>query len=193
MRAAFRRKQIKLKRGDDDVLGWRGHWTDPPDPADPAAYLKIRGCTNRRAPLPEEPSPCSRIDEGPSEEGPSLLPDSLTARASFTHGFPHYPYPNLPMTLRSVVNRCTNSEQILRADRVRGQWLAIKESFTFQSGRRGPRPAPEATQEAAGRPASTIVSMITASNGTLVGSPLVGTCPMASTTSAPATTVPSRL
>jgi hypothetical protein len=38
-----------------------------------------------------------------------LLPDSLIARASFTHGFPYYPYPNLPMTLRSVVNRCVTA------------------------------------------------------------------------------------
>jgi hypothetical protein len=38
-----------------------------------------------------------------------MLPDSLTTRASFTHGFPYYPYPNLPMALQSVVNRCTNS------------------------------------------------------------------------------------
>ena len=41
----------------------------------------------------------------PPKRGPSLLPDSLIARASFTHGFPHYPNPNLPMALRSVVNR----------------------------------------------------------------------------------------
>jgi len=45
----------------------------------------------------------------PPKRGPSLLPDSLTARASFTHGFPHYPNPNLPMALRPVVNRCANS------------------------------------------------------------------------------------
>jgi hypothetical protein len=61
--------------------------------------------------------PTSRIaDQGrikrrrpPPKRGPPLLPDSLTARASFTHGFPHYPNPNLPMALRPVVNRCANS------------------------------------------------------------------------------------
>ena len=57
------------------------------------------------------PTDRARIGEGPAEEGPSLLPDSLIARASFTHGFPHYPYPNLPMALRPVVNRCANSHQ----------------------------------------------------------------------------------
>ena len=45
-----------------------------------------------------------------------MLPDSLIARASFTHGFPHYPNPNLPMALRSVVNRCANST--VRIDRL---------------------------------------------------------------------------
>jgi len=50
----------------------------------------------------------------PPKRGPSLLPDSLIARASFTHGFPHYPNPNLPMALRPVVNRCANS--IVRID-----------------------------------------------------------------------------
>src|SRR5204863_1917067 len=63
---------------------------------------------------------------GPSEEGPPLLSDSLTARASFTSGFPLYPYPNLPMTLRPVVNRCANSE--LRLDHLFtwSQWFGIK-------------------------------------------------------------------
>ena len=44
-----------------------------------------------------------------------MLPDSLIARASFTHGFPYYPNPNLPMALRPVVNRCANSP--VRIDR----------------------------------------------------------------------------
>src|SRR5579859_449865 len=47
--------------------------------------------------------------EAPPKRGLHVLPDSLTARASFTSGFPLYPYPNLPMTLRPVVNRCANS------------------------------------------------------------------------------------
>ena len=86
----------------------------------------------------------ARIDEGPSEEGPSsLLPDSLTARASFTRGFPHYPYPNLPMTLRSVVNRCANSEQMIGLIplKVNGLGLRIlhiseriQGAFTLESG-----------------------------------------------------------
>src|SRR5436189_4564745 len=67
-----------------------------------------------------------QIVGGPSEEGPPLLSDSLTARASFTSGFPLYPYPNLPMTLQPVVNRCANSD--LRIDRLFtwSQWFGIK-------------------------------------------------------------------
>lgn len=45
----------------------------------------------------------------PPKRGPSLLPDSLIARASFTRGFPHYPNPYLPMALQPVMNRCANS------------------------------------------------------------------------------------
>src|SRR5919106_5887090 len=52
----------------------------------------------------------------PPKRGPPLLPDSLIARASFTHGFPYYPNPNLPMALRPVVNRCANSTR--RIDRL---------------------------------------------------------------------------
>jgi hypothetical protein len=105
--------------GSSHVLGWRNHRTDPADPADPVAHEQPVGTVEPfeypRRPLPyrEGPSLGAEIDEGPSEEGPSMLPDSLTARASFTHGFPHYPYPNLPMTLRSVVNRCANSEHMI--------------------------------------------------------------------------------
>src|SRR5437764_9997058 len=67
-----------------------------------------------------------QIVGGPSEEGPPLLSDSLTTRASFTSGFPLYPYPNLPMTLQPVVNRCANS--IVRIDHLFtwSQWLAVK-------------------------------------------------------------------
>jgi hypothetical protein len=63
-----------------------------------------------------------------------LLPDSLIARASFTHGFPHYPNPNLPMALRPVVNRCANS--INRIDRLfpLDKGFGGLVSFTLQSG-----------------------------------------------------------
>src|SRR5688500_11958375 len=69
----------------------------------------------------------------PPKRGPSLLPDSLIARASFTHGFPHYPNPNLPMALRPVVNRCANS--IDRIDRLfpLDKGFVGLDSFTSQS------------------------------------------------------------
>ena len=69
----------------------------------------------------------------PPKRGPSLLPDSLTARASFTHGFPHYPNPNLPMALRPVVNRCANSTD--RIDRLfpLDKGFFSLDSFTLQS------------------------------------------------------------
>ena len=69
----------------------------------------------------------------PPKRGPSLLSDSLIARASFTHGFPHYPNPNLPMALRPVVNRCANS--IRRIDRLfpLDKGFAGLDSFTSQS------------------------------------------------------------
>ena len=73
----------------------------------------------------------------PPKRGPSLLPDSLIARASFTHGFPHYPNPNLPMALQSVVNRCANSpvriDQLFPLDKGFGGL----DSFTKQSGLEG--------------------------------------------------------
>src|SRR6266550_8096886 len=76
------------------------------------------------------PGTSPEIVGGPSEEGPPLLPDSLTARASFTSGFPLYPYPNLPMTLQPVVNRCANSE--FRIDHLFtwSQWLSVKNPLT---------------------------------------------------------------
>ena len=77
--------------------------------------------------------PCNGVPdivEGPAEAGPSLLPDSLIARASFTHGFPHYPYPNLPMALRPVVNRCANSTVRIDHPFTSGQWLCREDSFT---------------------------------------------------------------
>src|SRR5437667_12379941 len=72
------------------------------------------------------------IGEGPSEEGPSLLPDSLIARASFTSGCPLYPYPNLPMALRSVVNRCANSIKRIPDASGLGQWLRTKNRLHFE-------------------------------------------------------------
>ena len=69
----------------------------------------------------------------PPKRGPSVLPDSLIARASFTHGFPHYPNPNLPMALRPVVNRCANSPN--RIDRLfpLDKGFGGLDSFTLQS------------------------------------------------------------
>ena len=63
-----------------------------------------------------------------------MLPDSLIARASFTHGFPHYPNPNLPMALQPVVNRCANS--IVRIDHLfpLNKGFGGLDSFTKQSG-----------------------------------------------------------
>ena len=66
-----------------------------------------------------------------------MLPDSLIARASFTHGFPYYPNPNLPMALQSVVNRCANSpvriDQLFPLDKGFGGLV----SFTKQSASGG--------------------------------------------------------
>ena len=71
----------------------------------------------------------------PPKRGPSVLPDSLIARASFTHGFPHYPNPNLPMALQPVLNRCANSTA--RIDRLfpLDKGFGGLDSFTKQSGR----------------------------------------------------------
>ena len=75
----------------------------------------------------------------PPKRGPSLLPDSLIARASFTHGFPYYPNPNLPMALRPVVNRCANStvriDHLFRLDKAFRGLV----SFTLQSAFRAIR------------------------------------------------------
>ena len=70
----------------------------------------------------------------PPKRGPSVLPDSLIARASFTHGFPHYPNPNLPMALQPVLNRCANST--VRIDRLfpLDKGFGGLDSFTKQSG-----------------------------------------------------------
>src|SRR4029078_12472474 len=65
-------------------------------------------------------------EKAPPERGLPLLTDSLTARASFTSGFPLYPYPNLPMALRSVVNRCANSVKRIPEQSGMGQWLGAK-------------------------------------------------------------------
>src|SRR5688572_25327697 len=86
----------------------------------PLSYRRVRETDDRRRP--------------PPKRGPSLLPDSLIARASFTHGFPYYPNPNLPMALRPVVNRCANST--VRIDRLFpfDKTSAGLVSFTLQSG-----------------------------------------------------------
>ena len=108
-----------------------------------------------------------------------MLPDSLTARASFTRGFPHYPNPNLPMTLRPVVNRCANSEHMIAAGLRIGQRSETKNPSHFK-----------ALQLAAGWPSMVIVSMMTGSSGTFREPPLVGTWPMVSMTSRPFSTTP---
>ena len=104
-----------------------------------------------------------------------MLPDSLIARASFTHGFPHYPYPNLPMTLRSVVNRCANSEHIIGAGTpwVNGLGLRILHISERKIGRL--EAIPRSNQDAWGVAPGTISSMIIGSSGMFSPSPLVGT------------------
>jgi hypothetical protein len=114
------------------IYRWKRH--RPPRRASPGPiYRPVRhlsGDPHRRIQLGEDRSgfwrprtSCGRdsdhgrISEGPRRSGgPSVLPDSLIARASFTHGFPYYPNPNLPMALRPVVNRCANSP--MRIDRL---------------------------------------------------------------------------
>jgi len=135
----------------------------------------------------------AEIDEGPSEEGPSLLPDSLTARASFTHGFPYYPYPNLPMTLQSVVNRCTNSVHIVAyaCSRVNATELRFLHIFGC-AGQDFRRPGPHDPDvgEADGAACTVTESMIAGSSGTPICGSFTGSLPMASTTSVPAITLP---
>ena len=150
----------------------------------------------------------------PPKRGPSLLPDSLIARASFTHGFPHYPNPNLPMALQSVVNRCANSpvriDQLFPLDKGFGGL----DSFINQSGFRVLRAriecqirfhrhvartlAPTApmgptrrAQPSGGSAETTIESMITGVSGTPTRGSFTGTVPIASTTSVPTVTSPN--
>jgi len=80
----------------------------------------------------------------PPKRGPSLLPDSLTARASFTHGFPYYPNPNLPMALRPVVNRCANST--LRIDRLFSLDKGFRGLVSFTKQSASPDQAPESAR-----------------------------------------------
>ena len=114
-----------------------------------------------------------------------MLPDSLTTGASFTRGFPHYPNPNLPMTLQSVVNRCANSEHMIRVGTFGGQRSGTKIPLHFEA-------VPMAYAGVSAGPLSILMpSMMTASSGT--SRRLVGTAPMASTVSVPAVTRPRTL
>jgi hypothetical protein len=121
--------------GGCHVLGWRDHRTDPADPADPAADgepvdpISRSGSSNSGA-----ADNVNGQGRRPLRRGAfPLLPDSLTARASFTRGFPHYPNPNLPMTLRSVVNRCANSEHMIGSDPLQGQRFGTKIPLHFRA------------------------------------------------------------
>jgi hypothetical protein len=129
------------------------------------------------------PGPSADKEKAPPKRGLPLLPDSLTARASFTSGFPLYPYPNLPMALRSVVNRCANSPQRIPPRSGLGQWLGAKNRLHSEALLRPIRPV---------QPPDSIVtdSMITGSVGTPSRALLTGTAPMASTTSVPPVTLP---
>ena len=92
-------------------------WARPAWLVGPALNLTDRQdiwVMTQACPMPGSPRPVIKKEtrhrrRPPPKRGPSVLPDSLIARASFTHGFPHYPNPNLPMALRPVVNRCANS------------------------------------------------------------------------------------
>ncbi len=118
---------------------------------------------------------------GPSEEGPPLLPDSLTTRASFTSGFPLYPYPNLPMTLQPVVNRCANST--VRIDHLFtwSQWLSVKNPLHRERLFAGYFPDQNPPQPWLGSAfARTVIDWITTGSsgtfwGPVSGVPLVGT------------------
>jgi len=115
-----------------------------------------------------------------------LLPDSLTARASFTSGFPLYPYPNLPMALRSVVNRCANSPERIRRRSGMGQWLGAKNRLHSEALLR-----PILHLQA---PDLIVTdSMTTGSTGTPALGSLTATEPMASITSVPSVTLPITL
>src|SRR5688500_3701296 len=137
----------------------------------------------------------------PPKRGPSLLPDSLIARASFTHGFPHYPNPNLPMALRPVVNRCANS--IHRIDRLfpLDKGFGGLDSFTSQSvigpgsmsvGHGGGvnQPHESARLSYSAEPEMTIESTVTGSSGRPMRGSFTGTAAMASMTSVPEVTWP---
>ena len=111
-----------------------------------------------------------------------MLPDSLTTGASFTRGFPHYPNPNLPMTLQSVVNRCANSEHMIRVSTFGGQRSGTKIPLHFEA-------VLMAYAGVSTGPLSMRMASITiGSSGTSVW--VVGTSPMASTTSVPVVTRP---
>ena len=166
--------------GGCHVLGWRDHWTDPADPADPAAHgepVSRTGITIHGN---------SRHRRRPLRRGAfSLLPDSLTTGASFTRGFPHYPNPNLPMALRSVVNRCANSEHMIGVAPFRGQRPGTKIPLHFRAVRTA------YAGLSRGRASIRTAAMTTGSRGT--SDWVVGTWPMASTTSVPPVTRPSTL
>ena len=124
--------------------------------------------------------------EGPSEEGPSLLPDSLIAGASFTRGCPHYPYPNLPMTLRPVVNRCANSED--RISDPAGRVNALESRFLYFSERNFV--PPERQVGVLSGSLTVIRSMTMGSTGTPPMPLMTWAAPMASTTPVPSVTSP---
>ena len=87
------------------VLGWRDHWTDPADPADPAADGQPVGAVSQanvtRAPRERGPFSMSgtalraeaRIAEGPSEEGPSCAAGFANRKGIFHARFPALPLP----------------------------------------------------------------------------------------------------
>jgi len=80
----------------------------------------------------------SGYKKAPSEEGAfPMLPDSHVTRASITRGFPHYPYPDLPMTLRPVVNRCANSRGRVPDAHRAGQRSGMKFPLGFKAAGAG--------------------------------------------------------
>src|SRR5437870_9593369 len=141
---------------------------------DDARGRDVDRCQHRTWPPPD-------IVGGPSEEGPPLLPDSLTARASFTSGFPLYPYPNLPMTLQPVVNRCANSA--VRIDHLFtwSQWSSVKNPLHRKPLARGRSEIRNDLQPWLGWAlARTVIDWITTGSsgtfwGPVSGVPLVGT------------------
>ena len=115
-----------------------------------------------------------------------MLPDSLIARASFTHGFPHYPNPNLPMALRPVVNRCANSPKRIPLQGAADKTYRGLDSFTLQSACSAIQPDGAGSSP----PEMVTESIVTRLSGTPFRGSATGTAAIESITSVPSVTRP---